>query len=182
MARKRGSDGSKNPFRSYWLPALCLLVTALISWRFWWVWIPVVVTLIVIVVIQSRRQKFVAMTMAEIDALDGPQFERYLVGFFRARGCEIVHSGRSGDFGADLLVVDKGVKYAVQAKNYDTGKVSNKAVQEAFTAASYYKCERAMVVTNARFTAAAREQAQRCNPPVVLVGRDELGHLLKRMA
>jgi HJR/Mrr/RecB family endonuclease len=173
---------SKNPFKTYWLPALCVIITAVVFRSFWWVWVPVFATMMIIVLVQNRRQKFVALTLAQIDALDGPQFERYLDAFFRARGCQVVHTGRSGDFGADLIVVDKGVKYAVQAKNYDTGNVNNKAVQEAFTAASYYGCSRAMVVTNSRFTEAAREQARKCKPPVLLMGRDELTHLLKRMA
>lgn len=163
------------------LPALGLFVTAVLFRNFWWVWIPVVVTLLIILAIQGRRMQFVAKTLEEIDAMDGPEFERYLVSFFSARGCTVIHSGRSGDFGADLIVVDDGIKFAVQAKNYDTGKVSNKAVQEAFTAASYYRCDRAMVVTNAQFTDPAREQARRCTPPVVLMGRDELEYLIKGM-
>ncbi|MCK9463068.1 MAG: restriction endonuclease [Proteobacteria bacterium] len=173
---------SRNPLKSNWLPVVVALGVGVWFHNFWWVWVPVWITITVVLVIQNRRRRFVVKTLAEIDSLNGPEFERYVDSFFRARGCEVVHTGRSGDFGADLIVVDKGVKYAVQAKNYDTGDVNNKAVQEAFTAASYYGCTRAMVVTNAQFTDAARELARKCKPPVLLMGRDELTYLLKRMA
>jgi restriction system protein len=178
MTRK--SPQKSTFFWKYVFPLLVLAVIACTFRNFAWVWIPVAIVVILILVIERRRLDFAAKTMAEIDAMDGPAFELYLESFFRARGYKVIHTGRSGDFGADLILQGDDGRIAVQAKNYDTGEVGNKAVQEAFAASSYYGCGQAMVVTNARFTEAAREQARGCRPPVVLVGRDELEHLLKR--
>lgn len=66
----------------------------------------------------------------------------------------------SGDQGADLIVYSEGQTYVVQAKHY-TSPVGNKAVQEAFSALSYYRADHAIVVTNAGFTKSANELALR---------------------
>ncbi len=65
----------------------------------------------------------------------------------------------SGDFGADIIMSDKnGDKVCVQCKQYSK-PVGIKAVQEIIGAKAYYKCQRAMVITTATFTPAAKELA-----------------------
>src|SRR6185437_15242650 len=83
--------------------------------------------------------------------------------------------GRTGDQGCDLILTKGGEKIVCQLKRY-SGPVSNKAVQEAVAAASYYGCSRAMVVTNASFTKSARKlaEANRCD----MVEREQLFALL----
>lgn len=64
----------------------------------------------------------------------------------------------SGDQGVDILARRKGERYAIQCKYY-ARPVGNRAVQEAFAGAKYYGCDRAVVLTNSTFTAAAEELA-----------------------
>jgi len=145
----------------------------------WWLWAAVAVVWVIRWWWKKRRALPVSMDM--IDALDGPQFEQFLVLLFQRLGYRAVHTGRAGDFGADLVVESKTERVAVQAKNYDTGKVGNDAVQQAIAAATYYDCSGAMVVTNSRFTAAAMEQARGSNLPVSLVDRDALWELVQKV-
>lgn len=121
-----------------------------------------------------------ASTLSEIDAMGGHEFERYLVRLFRRLGYRAENvGGNGGDFGADLILEKDGVKIAVQAKNYTCGRVGNDAVQQAIAGATYYDCQEAMVVTNARFTRAAKEQAGRCSVfPVTLWNRNDLKQVL----
>jgi predicted RecB family endonuclease len=59
------------------------------------------------------------------------------------------------------LVLQKGVKRtAVQCKRWE-GAVGIAAIQEVHAGKDYYKCEGAMVVTNARFSEQARRLAER---------------------
>ena len=65
----------------------------------------------------------------------------------------------SGDYGADIVAVDKkGRKVVFQCK-YFKGKVGNSAVQEAVAAKAHYKADRAGVITNSVLTEKARELA-----------------------
>ena len=107
--------------------------------------------------------------------MSGQDFERFLTRLFERLGYAVEHVGRGGsDFGADLVIEKNRFKIAVQAKNYESGRVGNDAVQQAIAGATYYGCAQAMVVTNASFTAAARKQAGNSSLPVSLWGRKEL--------
>lgn len=61
---------------------------------------------------------------------------------------------KTGDQGADVLILIEGVKIVIQAKKY-TGVVGNAAVQEVFAAKEYYEADYAMVVTSSRYTQSA---------------------------
>ena len=93
-----------------------------------------------------------------IDLMTGSEFEAFLVKAFKAIGHDVEATPVSGDQGADLIL-DKDI--AVQAKR-TSSKVSNKAVQEVFTAQKYYDCTGAMVVTNGDFSEAAKDLAKKC--------------------
>jgi Restriction endonuclease len=62
-----------------------------------------------------------------------------------ASGYRVEHTGRRGDFGADLLVSKQGRKIPVQAKRYSK-PVGIRAVQEAVAAKGFYGCGDALVV------------------------------------
>lgn len=66
----------------------------------------------------------------------------------------------SGDYGVDVLATKDGVKYAVQCKLYSS-PVGNHAVHEAFAGCAYYKCDKAVVLTNNEFTKAAQQEANK---------------------
>jgi restriction system protein len=128
----------------------------------------------------ARRQRL-ASTLAEIDAMGGHEFERYLGRLFRRLGYRVRNVGSGGgDFGADLVIEREGIRIAVQAKNYLHGRVGNDAVQQAIAGASYYDCQEAMVVTNALYTKAAFDQATHCSlVPVTLWSRKDLERVLR---
>jgi restriction system protein len=109
--------------------------------------------------------------MPEIDRMTGTEFEQRLAVLFRALGYSVMHTGQIGDWGADLVISKNGTRTVVQAKRYNKN-VGVPAVQQATAAKAKYGCTAAMVVTNSRFTTAARELA-RVNA-VELWDRDQL--------
>lgn len=111
---------------------------------------------LVIVYLVFRRKK----PKQAVQTMNGLDFEHYCAkrllkqGFVRA---EVTPP--TGDYGADIIAIDrKGQKWVFQCKRY-AGKVSNKAVQEAVAAKAHYRAERAGVITNSRLTDKARELA-----------------------
>ena len=113
--------------------------------------------------------KFVTMYL--VDAMDGFQFEDFLVEIFQTMGYDVKETKRTQDQGADLFVTRFGKDMVIQAKNY-SGSVGNSAVQQVISAKTFYGCDEAMVVTNSYFTRSAKELAE--SALVRLIDRDEL--------
>lgn len=103
--------------------------------------------------------------------MGGTAFEIYLMTLFRRLGYRAEHTGRRGDFGADLIVTKDGRRTVVQAKRLSK-RVGLDAVREVSAAKSYYGCDSALVVSNQAFTPQARELAAATG--VQLWGREEL--------
>jgi restriction system protein len=97
--------------------------------------------------------------IGEVDRMDGTTFEVFLTTLFRRLGYGVEHTGRRGDYGADLVVTKNGQRIAVQAKRW-TKAVGVKAVQEAVASKGIYKCSEALVVSNRAFTGQARTLAE----------------------
>lgn len=140
--------------------------------------------LFVLLLYLAKRYEY-RRSMQHVDKMSGHDFEMYLVKVFRASGYKTELVGNEGaDFGADLIAEKGNVRFAVQAKNYDRNvhKVGNDAVQQAIAGATYYDCQEAMVVTNAHFTKAAKEQALASNIiPVTLIERAQLKRMMKHL-
>lgn len=91
---------------------------------------------------------------------NGYEFEIYIAYLLNDLGFDnVLITPSSGDFGADVLAENLGVRYAIQAK-YHSQPVGNKAVQEVFTAKKHYNANIAVVVTNNVFTKSAITQAK----------------------
>lgn len=115
-------------------------------------------------------------TLAEIDAMDGFEFEKYMKRVYEKLGYSVHHTPLSGDQGADLILTsNEGIRIAVQIKRY-SGKVPNKAVQEVVAAKGFHKCTKGIVVTNSFFTDSAIQLAIANN--INLVDRNGLKKLL----
>jgi len=97
--------------------------------------------------------------IGEVDLMDGTTFEHFLTTLFRRLGYGVEHTGRRGDYGADLVVTKDGRRIAVQAKRWNKA-VGVKAVQEAVASKGMYKCAEALVVANRAFTRQARTLAR----------------------
>lgn len=112
-----------------------------------------------------------------IDSLEnGWEFESYIANLLKKLGYSNVRvTSGSGDFGVDVLASKLGTRYAFQCKLY-SNPVGNKAVQEVVSGKIYYKCDKAIVVTNNYFTSSAKELANATQ--VELWDRDKLYKLI----
>ncbi len=115
------------------------------------------------------------LTMLDVDRMPGIAFESLLARIYEAMGYDVTLTKAAGDQGADLVMKRFSETTVVQAKRY-SGTVGNKAIQEVIAARSFYNCEKAIVVTNSRYTDAAKELAHRA--AVELVGRGELQQMV----
>jgi restriction system protein len=125
----------------------------------WQVWSVVVVLLLAALAVKAHEARRLARSgIADIDRMDGRTFEEYLGVLFRRLGYSAEVTPYSGDYGADLVVKRDGVRQVVQAKR-STRAVGPRAVQEVVAAQAHYGCQGAVVVTNSKFTPAARRLA-----------------------
>jgi restriction system protein len=98
-----------------------------------------------------EREAYRRADMSSVDAMSGTAFEKLLVYLFEAKGCRVTHTGRRGDFGADVLLDDPSGRTVIQAKRW-SGTVTHQAVQEVVAAKAQYGAVGAMVVTNSYFS------------------------------
>ncbi len=124
-----------------------------------------------------KRTHLSETTLQKIDTFSGPQFEDYLDFIFYLYGYKTKKIGGSYDFGGDVLIKKNGVSTVIQAKRY-SDKVGIKAVQEVIGARTYYKTDKAMVVTNSYFTPSAKRLAKRAD--VTLMNRDNLSKFIAK--
>ena len=108
----------------------------------------------------SNTQIESGLSFSDYDNLDGHSFEYFCAEILRYNGfTKIKVTQGSGDFGVDILCEYNGISYAIQCKCYSSS-VGNKAVQEVFSGKAFYNCNKAVVITNNYFTAAAEETAR----------------------
>ena len=101
------------------------------------------------------------MNVRDLDIMNGIQFEHFLQSLFARLGYAAEATRASGDFGFDVLLVEKKTskRIAVQAKHY-SNSVGLSAVQEVHTGITFYWAAEGWVVTNSTFTPAARNLAK----------------------
>lgn len=124
---------------------------------------------------RRRARALRAIQLADVDRMRGRQFERYVAALLRHHGYKVELTGQPGDQGCDLILSKDGERIACQVKRY-AAPVPNGAVQEAVAAIAFYRCHRAIVITNGTFTAGARSLAvaNGCE----LIDREKLGALI----
>lgn len=126
---------------------------------FWFLWAPLLLIFLFQVALKLYKNARLAQSgIAELDQLEGEDFERYLELLFRKLGYRVIRTPYQGDYGADLVIQKEGVQTVVQAKRYNRS-VGVKAIQEAVAAKDYYKANRAMVVTNSYYSQQAKKLA-----------------------
>ena len=116
--------------------------------------------------------KIHSISICDIDSMSGVEFEKYLcnhllvkLGYF----CEMTKA--STDQGVDIIAIKNNIKIAIQAKCYRR-PVGNHAVMEVIAGAKYYNASQCMVITNSRFTNAAKKLAYATG--VILWDRDTI--------
>lgn len=107
----------------------------------------------------------------DIDKMDGIVFEHLLAKVLKYKGYQASVTQASGDYGADLILQKGREKIVVQAKRY-RNSVGIKAVQEIYSAKSFYEADSAWVITNSYFSDSAKDLALKTN--VRLIDRMEL--------
>lgn len=120
---------------------------------------------------QEIEMKFRGMKIANIDLMNGIEFEQYLKRVLVNQGYSVSMTSVSGDLGVDLIASGSDDKIAIQAKRYNK-KVSRRAISDAVAGMYHYGCNKAMVITNNYFSPGATELAR--STGCVLVDRDTL--------
>lgn len=88
--------------------------------------------------------------------MDGYEFEEFVARILRENGYSDVDvTQKSNDYGADVIAYRDGIKYVFQCKHYSS-QVGIEAVQQVYSAKTYYDGHVAIVITNSVFTKAAK--------------------------
>ncbi len=114
----------------------------------------------------------------KIDSMDGVDFEHYCAEQLRKTGRykKVEVTPASGDFGADIVAVDKkGETWVFQCKRYNN-RLDNSPVQEIVAAKAHYNATHAVVITNSSFTKPAKQLANENR--VKLVEGDDLDNFI----
>ena len=121
-----------------------------------------------------------ASPLAELDSLNGYEFEGYLTTLLKRSGYLAIATPKSKDYGADVIVEDaSGSPIAViQCKKWRQ-RVSLSAVQEIVAAKRHYGASTAIVVSISGFQPSCVNLAQ--SNEVELWGRDEVLQLVRGM-
>lgn len=111
------------------------------------------------------------ITISKIDNYSGVEFEAFIGSLFEADGYQVEFTQASNDKGIDIIAKRSGVSIGIQCKRYSSS-IGISAVQEVFSGKNFYSLDRALVVTNNKFTKAAKDLAD--STGVVLWDRDFL--------
>jgi hypothetical protein len=82
--------------------------------QLWYVWLILGLVLIGrLVFYLLEQQKLAKSGIADIDRMDGKTFEKYLKVFFEKLGYKVERTKYIGDYGADLVTTNNGVKTVI---------------------------------------------------------------------
>lgn len=121
---------------------------------------------------KSAAARLRALSMANVDAMSGIEFEHYAAALLANEGFTDVQVTRaSGDNGVDIMATRSEKRYAIQAKRYK-GTVSRRAVSDAVAGMLPYGCNACMVITSGHLSPKAMNfaRAHQCE----IVDRDVL--------
>jgi len=94
------------------------------------------------------------------ETMTGREFELYCRNMLKDAGWQAALTPGSGDQGADIIAEKDDRRVVIQCKYYN-GTVGNRAVQEAYAAATFQDAPYAVVVTNSVFTKSAHQLAHK---------------------
>lgn len=100
----------------------------------------------------TRPKKRVKRMFRHIDEMNGEEFELFVADLLQLCGYRKVQvTAATGDYGADLVALQKGQIYIFQCKRY-AKNCGVQAVQEICGAKAHYNSDMEVVVTNGHFT------------------------------
>lgn len=122
-------------------------------------------------VMREWSRRWLACSIATVDAMDGAEFEDYVATRLIRAGWQVRFTPPVGDYGVDLIAEKDDRAVAIQCKRYNR-PVGVAAVQQVVSGARHHGCARSIVVSNQEFTNAAKQLANthRCQ----LIGRKVL--------
>jgi hypothetical protein len=95
-----------------------------------------------------KMNNAINLDQEDISNLSGYEFELLLMNKFISIGFECQQTPKTGDFGADLIVINKNeTKIVIQCKRFKS-KVNLKAVQEVIGALGHYSADLGVVITS----------------------------------
>ena len=128
---------------------------------------------------QEIIQKEEPLLAKNTKEMNGYEFEEYCAELLRRNEfINVSVTQGSGDYGIDIIAEKDGLRFGIQCKCYSSA-IGVKAVQEASTGCIYYSCDRAVVMTNNEFTAAAINMARRTS--VELWDRNIMKELIRNI-
>ncbi len=102
-----------------------------------------------------EKRKLKRLQQVDFHKMSGIEFEEYCMDLLSCLGyTDIKETNITGDYGVDILAKKRGELYGFQCKCYSY-PVGIKAVQEIVSGIQFYKCDKAVVITNSTFTKAA---------------------------
>lgn len=124
------------------------------------IWIKAAVIILLLLMLTIPESFPRVFKKAPKKVMSGIEYEQFCAKVLARKGFRHVQvTPPTGDYGADLIAVDKrGKKWVVQCKHY-TQKVGNSAVQEIVAAKAHYGADKAAVMTNSQMTSNARKLA-----------------------
>lgn len=137
----------------------------------------IVIILVAVLLLHKAKKSY----PADIDLMEGRDFERFCAELLRRGGfLEVEVTKGSGDYGIDILAEKDGVTYAIQCKCYDGTPVGVSAIQEAYAGRDYYDRMVGAVMTNQYFTSPAVEAAKKLK--ILLWDRGYLERMMEEEA
>lgn len=121
-----------------------------------------------------------SLTLDDLYELSPKAFEHYVAALFRRKGYRVNVSGRSGDEGVDLEIIQPNGKRAIaQCKRY-RNTVGPDVVRELFGTMIHERVHHAFLVTTAPISEGAYAWAR--NKPMTLIDGDTLARLVAAAA
>jgi len=111
------------------------------------------------------------LTIEQVDRMHGLTFEAYVCKLLESQGYAVENIRASNDYGVDAIATMGEERIAVQIKR-SKNPINRSAISDASAGKDYYKCSKAMVVTNSRLTDNAKIFAEGIG--CVTVERDDL--------
>lgn len=133
---------------------------------------------IAILLIRTEKKRKIKQALLDMGAsnpmqLSPQQYEQFCGTLLERSGWQVQYTKCTGDQGADIIAHKGGEKVVIQCKQWSSS-VGVQAVQEVHAACTYYKADKAVVVSTADYTSGAKELAKRAN--ISLVGHEELSN------
>ena len=99
------------------------------------------------------------LTIEQIDRMHGLTFEAYVCRVLETQGYTVENIRASNDYGVDAVASRGKDRIAIQIKR-SKHPIDRRAISDASAGKDFYKCNRAMVVTNSTLTDSAKKFAR----------------------